>query len=164
MRPRSAAALVALATLLSARPVAAAPIPTRSGCCRIMLRTSSRWSTRSMAVAGAPVAIRLRAAHGWRSFSSALRSRWRSDARRRGGVHPRLARRERARAARPPAVIPGGGDPGSGGTLPDVVNPDLPVVIPDATTVTPEPGTLLLMSSGISTIGAAALRRRRRGR
>jgi hypothetical protein len=65
----------------------------------------------------------------------------------------------------PPAIIPGDGDSGAGGNLPDVVNPDLPPgAIPDATTVTPEPGSLLLLSSGLSTIGAATLRRRRKVR
>lgn len=164
MRPRTAAALVALATMFSARPVAATPIDHSIG----MLSNNAAYfqsmvnaidgsgrRTKGDSAAGGLIggghSARLYAVGGAAMLGVVaafiLDSRGANE-------HELLD---------PPVIIPGDGDQPGGGTLPNVVDPDLPPgVIPNGTTVTPEPGSLLLLSTGLSTIGAATVRRRRR--
>jgi len=165
MRPRTAAALVALATLLSARSVAAAPIDHSIG---MLSNNAAYFQSMVNAIDGGDRRTsRDSAAGGLIGGGHAGRLYALGGAAMLGVVAAFILDSRGANEHElldPPAIIPGGGDPGTGGTFPDVVNPDLPVVIPDATTVTPEPGSLLLLGSGLSTIGAATLRRRRRAR
>jgi hypothetical protein len=164
MRPRIAAAFVALATMLSARPAAAAPIDQSIG---MLSNNAAYFQSMVNAIDGSGRRTsRDSAAGGLIGDGHAGRLYAVGGAAMLGVVAAFILGSRHANEDElldPPAVIPGDGDPGTGGTHPDVVNPDLPPgVNPNATTVTPEPGSLLLLSSGLSTLGAATLRRRRK--
>jgi len=164
MRPRTAVALVALATLLSARSVAAAPIDHSIG---MLSNNAAYFQSMVNAIDGGDRRTsRDSAAGGLMGGGHSGRLYALGGAAMLGVVAAFILDSRGANEHElldPPAIIPGDGEPGTGGNLPDVVNPDLPGGIPD-TTVTPEPGSLLLLGSGLSTIGAATLRRRRRAR
>jgi hypothetical protein len=168
MRPRTVLALAAAATALFVRPVAATPIDRSIG----MLSNNAAYfqamvnaidstgrRTRGDSAGGGLIG----AGHSGRLYAV-------------GGaavlgivaafVLPSHGPRDDQLLDRP-VTIPGGDNPGgdnpaNDGTLPDIVDPNLPPGAgPDGTTVTPEPGSLLLLSTGLSTLGAATVRRRR---
>jgi hypothetical protein len=167
MRPRTALALAAAATALLVRPVAATPIDQSIGMlsnnaayfqAMVNAIDSSGRRTRGDSAGGGLIggghSGRLYAVGGAAMLGIVAAFVLPSQG---GGDDPLLRR---------PVIIPGGDDPGADdpindGSLPKIVDPNLPGGGPAGATVTPEPGTLLLLSTGLSTLGAAAARRRR---
>jgi hypothetical protein len=163
MRPRTALALVALATTFSARPVAAAPIDHSIG---MLSNNAAYFQSMVNAIDGSGRRTKGdSAAGGLIGGGHSARIYALGGAAVVGVVAAFILDSRGANEHElldPPVIIPGDGDQPNGGT-PNVVDPDLPPgVIPNGTTVTPEPGSLLLLSTGLSTIGVTTLRRRRR--
>ena len=162
MRPRTALALAAVATTLAVRPVAAAPIDRSIG----MLSNNAAYFQRLVNAvdSGGRRAKGDSAAGGLIGGGHSGRLYAVGGAAMLGVVAAFILDSRgtgQDELLDPPAIIPGGDEPQGGGTQHDVVNPDLPGALPE-TTVTPEPGTLLLLSTGVSTLGAGAVRRRRK--
>ena len=171
MRPRTALALAAAATALFVRPVAATPIDGSIGMLNnnaayfqamVNAIDSSGRRTKGDSAGGGL----LGAGHSGRLYAVGGAAMLGIVA---AFVLPSHGGREDQLLDRPVVIpgrdIPGGDNPINDGTLPNIVDPILPPGAgPDGTTVTPEPGSLLLLSTGLSTLGAAAVRRRRRHR
>jgi hypothetical protein len=162
MGPRTALALAAVATTLVVRPVAAAPIDHSIG---MLSNNAAYFQTLVNAVDGGGRRAKGDSASGGLiGGGHAGRLYAVGGAAMLGVVAAFILDSHHANQDElldPPVIIPGGDDPQGGGTQHDVVNPNLPGTLP-GTTVTPEPGTLLLLSTGVSTLGAAAVRRRRK--
>ena len=162
MGPRTALALAAVATTLAVRPVAAAPIDRSIG---MLSDNAAYFQTLVSAVDGGGRRTKSdSAAGGLIGGGHSGRLYAVSGAAMLGVVAAFILDSRGANEQElldPPAIIPGGDDKKGGGTQHDVLDPNLPGTLP-GTTVTPEPGTLLLLSTGVSTLGAAAVRRRRK--